>query len=257
MGIRLIVEVLDHAPKDLPLGERLVLIVIAEEANDTTRRGWPPLDVIADRTGLGLRGAESAIRRLRERGYDIRVPLKVGKDGRPVYAWRGRSVTYTVPRFPPRDGPGAQRRAAQAASVAERPADSAGLSVRKARQGTSKGPSVSAERPVSGVGPSPHIPSDPLTPARPAANERPADNPADNGGREAHKHEPNARAALARIRAERRLPLTEDELLALAYEIGTDPYYDGYAAIDAATTASFDTARDIRKVLRARLGLSS
>jgi hypothetical protein len=254
VSIRLIVEILDHAPPDLSLAERLVLIVIAEEANDATRRGWPPLEVIADRAGLDVRGAESALRRLRQRGYDIRVALKVGKDGRPVYAWRGRSVTYSMPRFPRRDGPGAERRAAGVAPSTEKGPLSDGPSTEKGPLAGAERPAVQRERPADGVGPSPQSPHIP-PPAR--AREQSPAAVAGNGGREPHKTEPNARAALARIRAERKLPLTETELLDLAYEIGPDPYYDGFQAIDAATIASFNGARDIRKVLRSRLGLAS
>ncbi|SFF11994.1 hypothetical protein SAMN05216251_108244 [Actinacidiphila alni] len=40
MGIRLIVEVLDHAPQTLSHRERLLLAVLAEDANDDTRITW-------------------------------------------------------------------------------------------------------------------------------------------------------------------------------------------------------------------------
>lgn len=40
MGIRLIVEVLDYAPSTLSHRERLLAVVLAEDANDDTRKTW-------------------------------------------------------------------------------------------------------------------------------------------------------------------------------------------------------------------------
>lgn len=103
MGYRLYRHVLDHAPADLTSGERLVLLVIADDANDTTRTGWPGLDVLVHRTGLSDRGIRKALERLAERGYEVRVPLGKTDDGRPVFAARGRRTTYAVPVFPTRE----------------------------------------------------------------------------------------------------------------------------------------------------------
>lgn len=105
MGYRLFREVLDHAPADLTMAERFVLAAIADAANDDTRKGWPTVELIAHRTGSTVDGVHKVIQRLRRRGYDIRVALKIGADGRKVYSWRGRSTTYQVPRFPERDVP--------------------------------------------------------------------------------------------------------------------------------------------------------
>ncbi|WP_051940743.1 hypothetical protein [Phaeacidiphilus oryzae] len=44
MGIRLIVEVLDHAPQTLTHREKLTLTVLAEDANDETRRTWSSVE---------------------------------------------------------------------------------------------------------------------------------------------------------------------------------------------------------------------
>ncbi|NIL60079.1 hypothetical protein HCB18_27830 [Salinispora arenicola] len=41
MGVRLLNEVLDHAPADWTQAERLFIAVLAEKARDTTRRAWP------------------------------------------------------------------------------------------------------------------------------------------------------------------------------------------------------------------------
>lgn len=100
MGYRLYRHVLDHAPADLTSGERLLLLVIADDANDDTRLGRPGTDLLTHRTGMGARGLRSAFTRLAERGYELRVPITKDENGRPVYAVRGRRTTYRVPVFP-------------------------------------------------------------------------------------------------------------------------------------------------------------
>lgn len=44
MGIRLMVEVMEHAPDDLTWRDRYVLLAIAENLKDETRAGWPGFD---------------------------------------------------------------------------------------------------------------------------------------------------------------------------------------------------------------------
>ncbi|MGC1211271.1 MAG: helix-turn-helix domain-containing protein [Micromonospora sp.] len=99
MGIRLVVEVLDHAPPELTAAERLLLVVIAESANDATREGWPGMEVLTRRTGLKERGVRAALVRLAERGHEVRLPLGKDKHGRPVYSCHGKRTTYRIPRF--------------------------------------------------------------------------------------------------------------------------------------------------------------
>ena len=102
MGYRLYRHVLDHAPADLTSGERLLLLVIADDANDNTRLGRPGTDLLTHRTGVGARGLRKAFERLAERGYELRVPITEDENGQPVFAVRGRRTTYRVPSFPPR-----------------------------------------------------------------------------------------------------------------------------------------------------------
>jgi hypothetical protein len=120
MGIKLYIHVADHAPRELISSVRNLLLVIAEDANDETRLSWLPVEVIADRMGITPGSVDDLIKKLgrvgREPGdicgpYEIRVPLKHGKNGRPVYSWEGRSRTWKVPKFPERDGDGARYRA--------------------------------------------------------------------------------------------------------------------------------------------------
>ncbi|KTS91874.1 hypothetical protein NS183_01825 [Microbacterium testaceum] len=67
-----------------------------------------------------------------------------------------------------------------------------------------------------------------------------------------HRHEPNALAALTRLASERRLPLTIDELLRIAYSIGHGDPWDGYLIVKSATEAAIGDARDPRALLLSR-----
>ncbi|MYV77745.1 hypothetical protein GT352_28005 [Streptomyces sp. SID1046] len=101
MGIRLVVEVLDHAPADLTPAERLVLVVLAEYANDKTRLCWPKIESISARTGLKPESVSQVFRRLSRRtpSLEVRVELKKGKDGRPVFAYEGTKTKYRIPKL--------------------------------------------------------------------------------------------------------------------------------------------------------------
>jgi hypothetical protein len=78
-----------------------------------------------------------------------------------------------------------------------------------------------------------------------------------NGGREPHKHEPNARRAIAALIRDRTLPFTVEQLLELAYALGNGDPWNGYLLrIKAATEQSFAGARDPTRVLHKRLELA-
>ncbi|MGW6258620.1 hypothetical protein [Streptomyces sp. NPDC055085] len=102
MGIKRIVEVLDHVPEELTAAERMVLVAIAENINDADpkRETWPDFNagVLARRTGLTGDGAlKRALQRLAKRGMEVRVPIATGKDGRLLYAVPGRQCRYRLP----------------------------------------------------------------------------------------------------------------------------------------------------------------
>jgi len=101
VGVRLIVEVLDHAPKGLPAGDRLMLVVLAEAANDRTRECYPGLDTLAHRTDVEDRSVRRTLTRLSEAGLIERVPVGVDRTGKPVYAHRGHRTTYRIARLRP------------------------------------------------------------------------------------------------------------------------------------------------------------
>lgn len=110
MGIKLYVEVLDHAPAELTSNERLLLLVLAEKANDQTRKAvWPNPDRLLHRLGMSEDGLRKVCQKLAARGYEVRIPVGTNKAGSPVYAYKGRAVDYRVPVFPRRELPPERR----------------------------------------------------------------------------------------------------------------------------------------------------
>lgn len=129
MGIKLVVEVLDHCPPEASPAERLVLLALAEKARDETRVVLPSRldgpctrcglpeagcagrdgrgragtccqecrhretvrETLLRRTGLSPEGLTKVLRRLAARtpSLEVRVPLRHDARGRPVFAWEG------------------------------------------------------------------------------------------------------------------------------------------------------------------------
>lgn len=102
MGYELYRHVLNHAPGDLDAAARLVLAVIADDANEKTRRSYLGMDLLSHRTGLLPDSVGKALRRLAKAGIEIRVPVGTDKKGRPVFAMRGHRTVYLIPVFPER-----------------------------------------------------------------------------------------------------------------------------------------------------------
>lgn len=103
MAWQLTEEVYAHAPAGLTLSERAVLLVIAEEARADTR-GCPLARAeLVRRAGLSVDGVRAALRRLRDRGLEVRVPLegRVDRVGNPVFAVPGLVSRYRLPVFAP------------------------------------------------------------------------------------------------------------------------------------------------------------
>lgn len=100
VGIRLFVEVLEHAPAGLTWRERYTLAVLAENANDSTRECWPGIEDdpgIAHRMRLPGRSSRyEAIKALREK-----KALEVVSSGH-----RGHRAVYRIPQFGLALGPG-------------------------------------------------------------------------------------------------------------------------------------------------------
>lgn len=102
MGVKLMVEVLDHAPADWTPSERLAVVAIAESIRDPHRQGAPPVELIAYRVGIDVASLSKTLRRLAAKGWELRVPTGVDKKGRTVYAHRGHRTVFAVPRLCPR-----------------------------------------------------------------------------------------------------------------------------------------------------------
>lgn len=99
MGIRLVKEVLDHAPADLPASDRLMLVVLAESARDETRACFPGNDVLAQRNGVDPRSVRRTLTRLEGRGLIERDEVGTDRNGRPIYAHRGHATVYRIARL--------------------------------------------------------------------------------------------------------------------------------------------------------------
>jgi hypothetical protein len=97
VGYELYREIRDYAPAAWSSGMRLVALMIADDANDDTRRSWISNALLCQRTGLQPTGVKTALQRLAAAGYEMRVAHGTDTLGRPVYAVTGHSVDYLVP----------------------------------------------------------------------------------------------------------------------------------------------------------------
>lgn len=78
---------------------RLVALMIADSANDKTRSSWIENPVLCRRTGLQRTGVKTALQKLGEAGYEMRVSHGLDAIGRPVYAVYNKATDYLVPDF--------------------------------------------------------------------------------------------------------------------------------------------------------------
>lgn len=107
MAVSLISEVVTYiAGSDLVLGERMVLMAIAEQANAQTRQAWQESGeggkrrwVLSEVVGVTPTGLRAILQRLAKRGLEVRVPLGKDAGGRVVYAVYGRQTTYRLPEL--------------------------------------------------------------------------------------------------------------------------------------------------------------
>ncbi|MFI8872412.1 hypothetical protein [Streptomyces sp. NPDC055243] len=126
MGIRLFVEVLDHAPDTLTWRERHALSVLAENANDATRECWPGIEddpVIAHRMRLPGRSSR----------YEVMKALRAKKALEGVSAGRrGHRAVYRIPVLGPAKGPGTPD------AIGEKGSGNPGHGIREPRTQTSE-----------------------------------------------------------------------------------------------------------------------
>lgn len=80
--------------------QRAVALEIADDANEDTRRSWAALEDLARWTGAkDAVVVRNALKRLAAVGWEFRVPIGKGKDGRTLYAVPGTRMTFVVPQF--------------------------------------------------------------------------------------------------------------------------------------------------------------
>ena len=101
VGVKLMVEILDHAPGEWTSSERLLALAIAEHANDGTRLGYPGMDLLTHRMNLDEKSVSRLLRQLGQKGYELRVGQGTDKKGRIVFASRSRRSVYRIPQLCP------------------------------------------------------------------------------------------------------------------------------------------------------------
>ncbi|MYR73036.1 MULTISPECIES: hypothetical protein [unclassified Streptomyces] len=80
--------------------QRAVALEIADDANEKTRESWATLEALARWTAAkDASVVRNALKRLSAAGWEFRVPIGKGKDGRVLYAVPGTRMTFLVPPF--------------------------------------------------------------------------------------------------------------------------------------------------------------
>ena len=97
VGYRLYRQIRDLAPQNWTSGELVVAFIIADSANDGTRRSYLDNPELCRRARMSVDGVRKALQRLAERGFEFRVSKGKDKNGRKVYAVSGKNVEYQVP----------------------------------------------------------------------------------------------------------------------------------------------------------------
>ena len=161
MGYQLRRDLREALGPDIKGLQRAVALEIADDANDNTRESLVPLEVLVRWTAAGSTDVvRNALKRLAEAGWEFRVPIGKGKDGRLLYAVPGIRMTFLVPQFtvqgvataPPSEGEGGAPAPSEGATAP--PMDT---------QGGATAPSEGAPAPSQGA-PAPPFPSLPSPP---------------------------------------------------------------------------------------------
>lgn len=139
--------------------QRAVALEIADDANERTRESFASLEDLARWTGAkDTTVVRNALKRLAAAGWEFRVPIGKGKDGRLLFAVPGTRMTFKVPDFPAQGG-------AVATPKGEPPLPQGGATATpQPPQGVATAHSGVATAPPRGSHGSPH----PLTPSDPS-----------------------------------------------------------------------------------------
>lgn len=118
MSVQLVAEVTAFLNRDeceLTPSERVALYAVADRARDNTRQAWQggDDDWRLERV-VGVKRLPDVLERLAERGFDIRVVVKIAENGRPIYAHKGRQVSYLLPPLDVKASDGSEPMASQA-----------------------------------------------------------------------------------------------------------------------------------------------
>ncbi|MGW1998467.1 hypothetical protein [Embleya sp. NPDC001921] len=115
MGYELRRQLREALGPDITGLQRAVALEIADDAGDKTRESYATLEALARWTGAkSTEVVRNALKRLAAAGWEFRIPLGKGKDGRVLYAVPGTRMTFKVPHFegvapaPPSDDKGEQ-----------------------------------------------------------------------------------------------------------------------------------------------------
>lgn len=139
--------------------QRAVALEIADDARDDTRLSYATLEDLVVWTGAkDANVVRNALKRLAVEGWEFRVPLGVGKDGRTLYAVPGKRITFKVPAFTMEGVAGATPLEAEGVAPARSEgavAHSQGAPARSERAGAT---------PFSSSPQSPHLSSGPSAP---------------------------------------------------------------------------------------------
>jgi hypothetical protein len=98
MGYELRRQLREVLGPDITGLQRAVALEIADDANERTRMSIAPLDDLVRWTGAKDGSVvRNALKRLAAAGWEFRVPIGKGKDGRVLYAVPGTRMTFRVP----------------------------------------------------------------------------------------------------------------------------------------------------------------
>ena len=84
MSLRRILKALDL---DLTTSEKMILVLLSDNANDETGECWPSQKYLANRAGMSRQNVNLIINRLREKGH-ISFEHRKGEKG-PAVGWNG------------------------------------------------------------------------------------------------------------------------------------------------------------------------
>ncbi|WP_261561601.1 hypothetical protein [Frankia tisae] len=105
MGYPLYREVKNYAPADLKPAELLLLLLIADDANDKTRLSFASREQLVKWMRMSeWDGVKKVLQRLRDHKLELRVPFGEDRAGRPVYARSGHKSVYKIPNFESKEG---------------------------------------------------------------------------------------------------------------------------------------------------------